>query len=64
MSDTIAIERFQPIARQRSQVSEARRSIQPIKPHLGLPRKARELPDTVTGSKPLGALIPIGHDHR
>jgi hypothetical protein len=53
----IALERFQAIARQSCQVSKARCSIQPIKTHLGLPRKTGKLLDC----KPLGAPIPIAY---
>jgi hypothetical protein len=63
LSGAIASEYFQPIARQCRQVSQARRGIQPIKTHLGLPCEAGVLLDMLSGSKPLGASVAVADNH-
>ncbi len=63
LSGTPPFEGFQPVARQCRQIGEARRRLQTVKTHLGLPREARELPDMSSSGKPFGGLVPITDDH-
>jgi hypothetical protein len=63
LSGAITFECFQPIAWQCRQVSQARRGFQSIETCLGLPCEARELPDPLSGSKPLSAPVPAADDH-
>ena len=61
---TAALWRFQPVARQRRQIGEAARDLEPIWTHLSLARETRELSDMSSGSKALGGLVPITDEHR
>jgi hypothetical protein len=63
LPDTIAFECLQPIARQRRQISNACCGIEPVKAHLGLPRKARELFDVPPRGKPRGSLVSTADNH-
>ena len=63
LSSAVASERFQAVTGQCSQISKACGGLKPIKTHLGLPRKARELLDMSSGGKPLGRLVPIADHH-
>jgi hypothetical protein len=63
LSGAISFEGLQPISRQGRQISQTRRSIQPIKTNLGLPGETRELPDMPTGCKPFGTPVPEADDH-
>jgi hypothetical protein len=63
IENAVAFERFQPVTGQCSQISKACGNLKPIKTHLGLPRKARELLDMSSGGKPLGGLVPIADNH-
>jgi hypothetical protein len=63
LSGTVTFERLQAIAWQCRQISKGGRGVKPVKAHLSLSRKARELLNSLTGSKPLRSLIPVAYDH-
>src|ERR1700726_820305 len=60
----VALQPFQPVARQRSEVFQVRRSVQPVQPNFSLPGKTGELPNDVAVGKALGPLIQVTDDHR
>jgi hypothetical protein len=61
---TVALQPFRPVTGQRSEVFQARCSVQPVRPIFSLPGKTGELPNDVAIGKTLGTLIPVADDHR
>jgi len=60
----IALQSFQPIARQSGEVFEGRRPIQSVKTDFRLSRETGKFPNALAICKAFGFAIPVADDHR
>ena len=59
----IALQCFQPVARQGSEIFQARRCVQSFQPRLGLTCEAGKILHVLATGKTLGFSIPVADDH-
>ena len=63
LAGTVALESFETVASQRSQIVKAGRRVKDLEPSIGLLRKSLEFSNVASCRERRGSIIPVTLDH-